>query len=182
MKKILLLTVFALLFTTFFPATQKTRAAEIGYARVLNQVTYLYNSADTSSPCFLIPETYYVKLIRDDGDFYFVEYLADLAPYYKSIAGYCRKTDLYVCDYVPGSPYLYYNIEVYDGAKGYKNSTLSKADYLFNSGNPVIYYGKMKINNVLFYYALAHGEFRCYNTQLINNSLNSSISFRINVT
>ena len=150
-----------------FPA--KVSAEETQYARILNQTTYLYNSADTSSPCFLIPETYYVKLIREDTDYYFVEYQEDfvecqngLELHYKSISGYCKKTDLYLCDYIPDNPYLRYKITVYDGAKGYKSSSLSKVDYLFNSGNPIIYYGKYKINNVLFYYVLAHGEYRCY--------------------
>jgi hypothetical protein len=153
-----------------------TFAEEGQYARVLNQTTYLYNSADTSSPCFLIPETYYVKLIRDDGEYYFVNYQEDLAPYYKAIAGYCKKSDLYMCDYTPSIPYLNYNIDVYDGARGYKSSSLSKVDYLFNNGNPIIYYGKIKINNVLFYYVLAHGEFRCY----INSNECVPLSYPLN--
>jgi len=92
----------------------------------------------------------------------FVECQNGLELHYKSISGYCKKTDLYLCDYIPDNPYLRYKITVYDGAKGYKSSSLSKVDYLFNSGNPIIYYGKYKINNVLFYYVLAHGEYRCY--------------------
>ena len=178
MKKFILFNLIILLFYlfSFFCIPTQANAEEIKYARILNQTTYLYNSADTLSPCFLIPETYYVKLIRDDGDYYFVEYQTDTAPYYKSIAGYCIKTDLFICDYVPDSPYLSYYIIPYDGAKGYKNSSLAKTDYLFNYNNPIIYYGKYKINNVLFYYVLAHGEYRCY----INANECEPLSYSLN--
>ena len=80
-----------------------------------------------------------------------------------------------MCDYVPENPYLYYMVEVYDGTEAYQSVNLTTVDNTFNRDNPIAYFGKMKINNVLHYYVLGFGK-RYY----INSSDCKPLSYQLN--
>ena len=65
---------FIVLFSIIFPLSVKTVKAEGSYLRVITEDTPFYLSQADTSPLFFLPYTYYVKVIREEVDFYYVEY------------------------------------------------------------------------------------------------------------
>ena len=172
MKRFIYLTAaFLTALITMYP---KPAYAQSGgeWGRVLNKTTYLYNSADTLSPCFLIPETYYVKILGQDGSFYLVSYQTQP----DSILGYVKAADLYMCDYTPENPYLFYKLDIKSGAKGYLSTDFKNHNYIFNSGNALYYFGKYENDGDLYYYAAAFNGYRYY----VSASDCSALSYPLN--
>ena len=81
------------------------------YARVTSPDVYLYEEADENSGLFILPETYFVKILSENGDYYAAEYLCD-TPNRTPVRGYCRKTDVECVDYIPETPFLVYETQI----------------------------------------------------------------------
>ena len=93
------------------PVRSQPAAAEGGQYAVAVGEVWFYTSADESAKLFVLPETYYVRILDSGGEYCTVEYQADDAPY-KKILGYCRTDALTFVDFTPMRPYLRKQITV----------------------------------------------------------------------
>ncbi len=154
MKRFTVILSMLLLFL-FAPAPQRAQAAEERYAAAVEADVWFYSSENENSRVFLLPATYYVKVISEGETFTRVEYLTDDGPYQK-ISGYCRTEDLLFVDYIPVRPYLKkevtlsYTLPQTGGLGGGSFSTVEKT---------FVYYGHRYEDGVLYYYVLSGDTF-----------------------
>ena len=92
-------------------ATSAVLPAPGSYACILSDSTFFYSTADGRRGVFLLPKTYYVRLVEYGMDYSKIEYLTDEGEY-KKLTGYARTSELTFVDYVPKLPYLYYSFDV----------------------------------------------------------------------
>ncbi|MBQ7831722.1 MAG: hypothetical protein IJ393_06600 [Clostridia bacterium] len=118
------------------------------YACILSDSTFFYSSADGRRGVFLLPKTYYVRLVEYGADYCKIEYLSDEGNY-KKLTGYARTTELTFVDYVPKLPYLYYSFEV-----SYRigDSELNDSSFLTEITVDCIYYGDYLIGSEAYCY------------------------------
>lgn len=81
------------------------------YARANVKTAYFFTDKDISSSLFAVPYTYCIEILRDEGDWYYARYGADEG-IYRTIYGYCRKSDFDVVDGTPTVTYLYKSVTV----------------------------------------------------------------------
>ena len=140
-----------------FPAPPKNALAEgEAYACILGENTYLYETERDSRGLFILPQSYYVKLLETGETYAYVEYLADGA-YTKPVRGYCKRTKLTPVDYLPQNPYLYKSFTVtytlpndpFEGDEDFLSSVTLTCGY----------YGDYKIGSKTYCYVLQNGKF-----------------------
>ena len=81
------------------------------YACIVEDEVYFYSAKDESRGLFLLPQSYYVKILSVDGDFCKIEDLYD-SEHTQKIIGYAKTDDLTFVDYIPNNPYLTHLFEV----------------------------------------------------------------------
>ncbi len=146
----LLLTAMLLL-----PVRSQSAAAESGQYAVAVGEVWFYTSADENAKLFLLPETYYVRVLDSAEEFCTVEYQTDDAPY-KKILGYCRTDALTFVDFTPARPYLRKQITVTytlpeAGDLGSEDFTSVERTY--------VYYGDRYEGDQLYLYVLLEDTF-----------------------
>ena len=118
------------------------------YAVAATEDVWFYSAENEETRLFLIPCTYYVRVL-DEGEVYStVEYLTDDAPY-KKLLGYCRTEQLFAVDFVPARPYLRKQVTLtytLPDAGGLGDDALSKVERTF------VYYGERTEGGQLYYY------------------------------
>ena len=148
------LIVIALIFSArpMLPAS-----AEVGtYAVADAHDVWFYSSRSEESKLFLMPYTYYVRVVERGGEYCAVEYLVDEAPFRK-VRGYCKTEKLTFVDFVPERPYLFRQVTL--------TYTLEDSSSILGSGNfrtvqrTFVYYGLRYAGDKLFYYVLLDGVF-----------------------
>ncbi len=157
MKRLSLL--FALLLTMLlFPLSpvNASAAAEV-YAAVPDKDVWFYAGETESSRVFLLPRSYYVKVLAEGDPYCRVEYLVDEGPY-KRITGYCRTEDLLFVDYIPARPYLMKQVTLSyslpaSGTGSIGGGSFSSVERTF------VYYGQRYEGAKLYYYVLSEGTF-----------------------
>jgi len=125
------------------------------YACITQSDTYFYTSADEKSGLFILPTTYYVRIISKSDDYCFVQYLEDVAAY-KAVYGYCKTETLTFVDFIPARPYLYYTYSAtytIDGSLAAENGNFSTFSC------DCIYYGDYKDGTSTYRYVSINGEF-----------------------
>jgi hypothetical protein len=125
------------------------------YAYVSTPNVYFYSNEPEPQRfgVFLLPMSYYVRILSLDGDYYRVEYLTDGTQTQK-LTGYCKKSDVVPVDYYPSMPYLYLTLEVtytIDGAN--KNDPFSSVTFT------CAYYGDFLQGTTRCCYVLRDGAF-----------------------
>lgn len=149
MKKYIL---FAALLLAVLPAAalaaaRPARAEEAFYARVLEEGVYLYSSADETSGLFILPRSYFVRIESEEDEWYRVLYREgdpDIPP----VRGYCKRSEITPVDFIPQTPYLFYQIDITyragsgDYPDGFLDEFTLTADYFgkFYYGSEVSYY------------------------------------------
>lgn len=122
-------------------------AEEESYACVLSKDVFFYEREDDSSGLFLLPYTYYVKILRRGMPYCYVQYLTD-APPFQAVYGYCKTGELTFVDYVPVRPFLYYTIDA--------TYSLSESGPVFGSLSSLtltyVYYGDYVIGSTVYHY------------------------------
>lgn len=145
-----------------FPAT-KTASAELSatqkpsqgaYACVLEEA-FFYSVPNENSGLFLLPKTYYVRLIEYGTEYCKVEYSTDDA-YTKKLIGYAKTAALTFVDYVPDRPYLYYLFDVTYRMEDGGNENSSFLDQITMT---CAYYGDYKIGSKTYCYVLRESQF-----------------------
>ena len=166
MKKFLLrafLPLLIFLYTGLFPshaalptiAAAASAAPTTGsYACILTDA-YFYAEPSEKHGLFLLPKTYYVKLLEYGADYSKIEYLSDSA-HTQSLVGYAKTSALTFVDYVPARPFLYYLVDVkYRIEDAAPNDSASLTELTVTCA----YYGDYPIGSELWCYILRDGEF-----------------------
>lgn len=154
---LLIFTILLALLPVLPSAASPLSAAAAGeqYAYVPDGDVWFYAGESESSRVFLLPKTYYVKILGEGEKYCRVEYLVDEAPY-KKVTGYCRTEDIIPVDYVPARPYLKkqitlsYSLPEGTGSLGGSFSSVEKT---------FVYYGLRYDGAKLYYYVLSDGTF-----------------------
>ena len=159
MKKIICAALAPLLcLYILFPARQTPAAAEEAeYACIRSDDIYLYAEENDRSGLFILPYTYYVKVLAPGIEYCRVEYLSD-GPNTRKVTGYCKTADLTFVDYVPERPYLYYTFDVTYTIEGGAPS-LSSDGFLTEITVTCAYYGEYRVGSKIYCYVLREGEF-----------------------
>lgn len=161
MKKFILSALLPLLFflSSFFPKpTVRVLADSLvadSYACVLTDEAFFYSAKDEKRGVFLLPKTYYVKILEVDEEFCKIEYLYD-DTYVQKLVGYAKTSDLTPVPYVPKRPYLYRLIDVHytigDGSA-------PGSGFLDQITITCAYYGDYRIGSETYSYILRDGSF-----------------------
>lgn len=141
-------------------ATYTAKAAEPvnsymggSFACILADETYFYETESARSGLFILPKTYFVKVLEEGETFCRVEYLTNENGA-KKLTGYCKKEQLTFVDYVPKHPYLQTTVNVtytIDGVKG--------DPFLTEITLTCVYYGTYRVGSETYCYVLREDEF-----------------------
>lgn len=156
MKRSIFTIILSLIYLLLPSAPTITARADTPYYGYISTTSvYFYTQSQTSEKVsvFLLPYSYYVRIIGEDAEYYTVEYLTD-GTHSKKLYGYAKKVDIIPVDYVPQLPYLYLTIDV--------TYTLENAD-ADNSFSQITftcgYYGDYFMGNKTYAYILREGQF-----------------------
>ena len=105
MKAFILPMLAAILLALFPPAPLSAAAETQRYAVAPTEDVWFYAGEREEDRLFLLPCTYYVRVLEEGETYSAVEYAADAAPY-KKLLGYCRTDLLLFVDFIPARPYL----------------------------------------------------------------------------
>lgn len=125
-----------------------------GYACIRSPSVYFYASKNEDSGLFLLPESYFVKILETSDDYCKIEYLYDDA-YVKKLVGYARTEQLTFVDFTPKRPYLYHLFPLrytLDGAIGGDG-------FLDDLTVTCAYYGDYIVGSKLYCYVLQGESF-----------------------
>lgn len=152
MKRLLLL--LPLLAALLFPAPPRPVSATDGRYAVCVQDVWFYAGENEEEKLFLVPDTYYVRVLEEGEIYSTVEYLTDDPPY-KKLLGYCRTDQLLFVDFIPVRPYLRKQITV-----SYTLPGSGSLDDAFSTvERTFVYYGDRYENGQLYLYVLLDGTF-----------------------
>lgn len=125
---------------------QTVQANGESYACILSKNVFFYEREEESSGLFLLPYTYYVKILQKGAPYCYVQYLTDKSPF-RAVYGYCKTNELKFVDYVPERPFLYYTVDatysLTDNAPGGDLSSLTVT---------YAYYGDYVIGSSVYHY------------------------------
>lgn len=125
------------------------------YACILQENTYFYTARDEQQGLFLLPQTYYVKILEDAPDYCKIEYLYD-GNEVKKLVGYAKTSQLTFVDFVPQTPYLTLLFDVcYRIEENQPNSDNSLNELKITCA----YYGDFYIGSKAYCYVLRGNEF-----------------------
>lgn len=139
-------------------ATTRARADTLRYAVAADPGVWFYTSESEEGKLFLIPETYYVRVLSEGEMFTAVEYLVNDPPYRK-IMGYCETAALTFVGFIPARPFLRKQITV--------AYTLSEDGAIYDAFPDVfgsiertfVYYGLRYLGGERLAYVLYDGTF-----------------------
>ncbi len=153
-----LLSLFYLLLSVcapFFTPRIQVAADTDAYACICTDDAYFYSSREEKHGLFLLPETYFVKVLAIEGEFSKIEYLYDDS-HYKKLTGYAKTSALTFVDYTPKRPYLYYLLDVrYTIDDGYFDGS----DDLGQLTVTCAYYGDYNVGSKTYCYVLRGDSF-----------------------
>ena len=124
------------------------------YACILSDDVYFYANADGTRGLFLLPQSYYVRLVEYHPDYCKVEYQTDASA--KRVIGYVKTDALTFVDYTPARPYLYY---VFDLRYTIESTLQTDSAFLTEITVSCIYYGDYLIGSERYCYVLRGEEF-----------------------
>ena len=156
MKKLVIPLIFAILLAPF-AAVRAVAADEstASYARIENEGVYLYKSPDEADGLFALPRSYFVEILGETAQYYYVSYLNDRAEY-RAVKGYCKKAEVTPVDYTPQTPFLEYKITVTYSLSG---GSIVPDDPLANFTAEAVYYGEFNFGTNVYYYVYREGSF-----------------------
>jgi hypothetical protein len=138
------------------PPTVRATADEELYACALSDRVYFYSSPSDERGLFCLPYTYYVKILANQGEYCYVQYLTDTPPY-QAVYGYCKTADLTFVDYIPSRPYLYYTITATYLLSDFADPLI--ADSVLSSVSlTYVYYGDMFVGSATYCYVSSDGK------------------------
>ncbi len=160
MKRVIPFLILAAVLLLPFSSPKRALAEEAiteQYAVAAKSDVWFYSAENEESGLFLLPYTYYVKVLRRGTLFSAVQYLDDVAPY-KSISGYCKTDDLTFVDFIPERPYLRREITVSYTVENPNGSLMGKGTF-DKIEKRFIYYGTSYLGTARYFYVYADGVF-----------------------
>ena len=128
---------------------------EGSFACILTDEAFFYSERDEKRGLFLLPKTYFVKVIEIEPTFCKIEYLYDDAHVQKLI-GYAKTDALTPVPFVPKRPYLYRLIEV---SYTIGNGGIQTSGFLDEIRFTCAYYGDYRVGSETYCYILRESEF-----------------------
>ena len=125
------------------------------YACILSDDVFFYSAADNRKGLFLLPQSYYVRLIEYRSDFCKVEYQRNESDAQR-VVGYVKTEELTVVEYLPARPYLYY---VFDVTYTIENAAPGDSSFLTEITVSCVYYGDYRVGSETYCYVLRGDEF-----------------------
>ena len=118
MKKLLTAIICAAMIAVNFAGVEPARASQTSYtyAQAVTETAYFFTQKDVSTSLFAVPYTYCVRVVRDDGQWYYVQYAEDEG-IYRAVYGYVLKSDFTLLDSEPPATYLFKSITVDNGCE-----------------------------------------------------------------
>ena len=129
-------------------AALSSEAEGDAYAVAPTEDVWFYTGESEEERLFLLPCSYYVRVLDEGETFCAVEYAADESPY-KKLLGYCRTESLLFVGFVPERPYLNAPVTLtyaLPDAGGLGDAALSQTERTF------AYYGERTEGGQLYYY------------------------------
>ncbi len=161
MKKCILTTILSVFLFICAFYTPQLRIAQAAaptsgeYACVLEENAFFYSAPDEQRGLFLLPPTYYVRVLDYGVEFCRVEYLYDDTDV-KKLVGYAKTSTLTFVEYVPERPYFYYVFEI---SYRIENGGLEDSAFLNEITLNCTYYGDYLIGSKTYCYVLRGGSF-----------------------
>lgn len=146
----LILTLFAL---NPVAASAEDYSGKYGYADLGASVAFC-SEKNGSSMLFLVPETYCVKVLYQDGDWLRVTYGADEEPY-RALEGYVLPDGLIFADEPPEHPYLNLTFKVVFSAASDSGYLPGLDDLEIDAA----YYGAYPVGTESYSYVRCNGKF-----------------------
>ncbi len=160
MKKLLsvflpLLYLFNILLSLAFPRRifASATTSESAYACVLQDDVFFYSDQLERKGLFILPKTYFVKILSHGEIFCQVEYGAATANS-KTLVGYCKTDELEFVTYTPDRPYLTQTLDI-----TYKIDGMTGAPFLTSYTVTCAYYGNYAVGSELYAYVLQNDKF-----------------------
>ncbi len=136
------------------PRAMRADADALRYAVAADSNVWFYASEEESAKLFLIPETYYVRILAEGEEYTAVEYLVNDPPY-KKVMGYCRTEAITPVSFLPERPFLMKQITLQ-----YSIPVGGTLDGGFSSiERTFVYYGMRYDMGQLYLYVLSDGVF-----------------------
>ncbi len=155
MKKLLLAVIICTLALFFAPGSPAAYASDsYSYAQAVTTTAYFFKEKDLSSSLFAVPYTWYVRVIRGDGQWYYVQYAEDEG-LYRAMYGYVLKDDFVLLEDPPAVTYLFKSITITYSA-GDENSSLPA---LGEIEVEAAFYGTYYSGATAYSYVLCEGSF-----------------------
>lgn len=130
-------------------------ASEV-YAVAARSDVWLYAEESEESGLFLLPYTYYVRVLERGEEYSSVVYGEDIAPY-RTVEGYCKTDMLTFVGFIPERPFLKLEVTVTYTVEGAAsemgNGTFDEIERTFH------YYGTSYLGTRRYYYVLSDGVF-----------------------
>ena len=123
------------------------------YACVLQENAFFYSAPEERRGLFLLPTTYYVKLLEYGEEYCRIEYLYD-GDNIKKLIGYAKTSTLTFVEYTPVQPYFYYLFDVHYRIE---ENGLTDSTFLNEITLTCAYYGDYKIGSETYCYVLRGG-------------------------
>ena len=159
MKKLLtftivcILTLFSGLTSPLTISGSATTPTSGEYACVLQENAFFYSAPDERRGLFLLPATYYVKLLDYGEEYCRIEYLYD-GDNVKKLIGYAKTSTLTFVEYTPVQPYFFYLFDVHYRIE---EDGLTDSTFLNEITLTCSYYGDYKIGSETYCYVLRGG-------------------------
>lgn len=125
------------------------------YACVLQKDVFFYSEREESRGLFLLPKTYYVKLLEYGEEYCKIEYGAEQSPM-RRLIGYAKTSQLAFVDYIPVRPYLSYTFDV---SYTIEEDPLNDSAFLSQITVNCVYYGDYEVGSKSYCYVLRGEEF-----------------------
>ncbi len=125
------------------------------YACILQADTFFYATPSETKGLFLLPQSYYVKLLSYDEGYCRVEYLTDGKDSQK-VTGYVKTPLLTFVDYAPKRPYFTHQFELHYRVE---EGTLVDDGFLTEITVLCTYYGDYNVGSKTYCYVLQEGAF-----------------------
>lgn len=138
-----------------FPTQNRVVASADTFAYIPTDSVYFYATKNEQNGLFLLPKTYFVKVLSVDGEYCRIEYLYDSAET-KKVNGYAKTDELTFVDFIPDKPYLHHVFTVRYTIDGSFSKDESFLDQITVT---CAYYGDYKIGTKTYCYVLRGDSF-----------------------
>lgn len=99
------------------PTVRPAAADGDNFAQAINRTAYFFAEKDESTSLFAVPYTYCVRIVRDEGAWYYASYAEDEG-IYRRLYGYVLKSDFEIVAAPPENVYLSKLINITYSADG----------------------------------------------------------------